>query len=317
MHPRRLVGLVVVASALMAPQVAIGPAAADGQGSAQSHLVGRGDIVTSVLLQLGGPRRPSGSSTAPRCFWRTLNDAQLEFLIAAVASRRAEPVAQRLLDIISPYQISDGVTDATLQAQICDSIVVDFRTTDRLEPLDTPSLIGRQMITRLPEPDPVLSPPAGVRIPLREPVFVSVRGDDWRPILTMLSVGAVTAEVRATPVSLRVFSGEPTASLRSCAGSGVAFDPGDRRSVASQARDRAACTLRYSSLTAPADTAATALLPVHWLGTVTVIWSAEWRTNGGPWRSLGLIPRTRLIERATREVTTVLESQRGSGGGGR
>jgi hypothetical protein len=42
-----------------------------------------------------------------------------------------------------------------------------------------------------------------------------------------------------------------------------------------------------------------------------VVWSAEWRVAPGPWRSLGLIPRTRLIQRDVTEVTTALTSRPG------
>ena len=47
--------------------------------------------------------------------------------------------------------------------------------------------------------------------------------------------------------------------------------------------------------------------PATWIGTVTVLWSAEWRVAPGPWRSLGIIPRTRIVERRVGELATSLE----------
>ena len=304
----RAMAILLVVAIAAAPLLPADQAAADSGGSAQSHLVGRGDIVTSVLLELGGPRRPSGTSSPPRCAWTTLNDAQLEFLIAVIAPRRSEAAARLLLDALPAYLASDGTADATLQVQICDGTVLAFRTVAGTDPVDVQTLVGRRMITRLPVPDPVQSPPTGVSVPVHEPVFVSIADRDWQQIRTTLTVGDVTAEVRATPVSLRLFSGEPTSTLELCTGHGVPFDPQDPRSPSRQARRTGACTLDYRTASAAQGVAPTAELPAAWLGTVTVLWSAEWRTNGGPWRSLGLIPRTRLVERPTREVTTSIES---------
>ncbi|MFM7063129.1 MAG: hypothetical protein ACKO04_06525, partial [Actinomycetes bacterium] len=50
--------------------------------------------------------------------------------------------------------------------------------------------------------------------------------------------------------------------------------------------------------------------PAAWLGTVTVLWSARWRVAGAPWRSLGLVPRTRVLQRQVRQATTAIETTR-------
>lgn len=309
-----LLAIATLASALGTAAVQAPPAAADSEGSAHSRLVGRGDIVTSVLANLGGTRQHRSSSARPRCLWTSLNDAQIEFLVAVLAPRRGSAASQLFFDALPAYFNSDGITDATLQVQICDGQVLALRTVQRTEPLDTQTLVGRQMITRLPSPDPVQSPPVGVVVPVHEPVFVSLPDTQWQPISTTLTVGSITAEVRATPLTLRVFSGEPTGVLQLCPGQGVAFDPRNVASPSRQARQQGACVLTYASATSRSGGSATnSIVPDAWLGTVTVLWAAEWRTNGGPWRSLGLIPRTRLIERSTREVSTALESGHDSG----
>ena len=43
---------------------------------------------------------------------------------------------------------------------------------------------------------------------------------------------------------------------------------------------------------------------------MTVVWEARWRVDGGPWINLGRVPRTRLITRTAREVTTSIEDRR-------
>jgi hypothetical protein len=123
-----------------------------------------------------------------------------------------------------------------------------------------------------------------------------------------LSFNGITAEVVAEPVGLRVVTGDPAASTTTCAGPGRPYAPG-AASVATQARHPDACTVTYRSTTAdPAQTPAARTRPDRWLGTVTVLWTARWRVGQGPWSELGTIPRTRLIARTVRELTTSVET---------
>ena len=273
------------------------PAGAESQGSASSRLVGRGDIVTSILFQIGSssrPRRNSGSAPAPRCRWITFTDAQIEFLIAIMAPNRSDPRVQPLLDSLQGFLGTSELGNLNLQGQVCDGQTVAFRATPRSSSLDLQTQINRQMITRLPPPAPVQSPPVGVVVPVREPVFVSIPDEGWQPVEATLSLNGITVDVRAAPISLRIFSGEPTAQMQTCNGQGVRYEPFSPLLPAQQAALQEA---------APDPT-----VPSSWLGTVTVVWLAYWRVGGGPWRGLGAIPRTRLIERATREVRTAIES---------
>ena len=48
----------------------------------------------------------------------------------------------------------------------------------------------------------------------------------------------------------------------------------------------------------------------RWYGDVTVVWQAEWTTDGVTWRSLGNIPKVSLFTRRVRAVTTAVESTR-------
>ncbi|CAB4546960.1 unannotated protein [freshwater metagenome] len=291
------------------------PAGAESQGSASSRLVGRGDIVTSILFQIGSssrPRRNSGSAPAPRCRWITFTDAQIEFLIAIMAPNRSDPRVQPLLDSLQGFLGTSELGNLNLQGQVCDGQTVAFRATPRSSSLDLQTQINRQMITRLPPPAPVQSPPVGVVVPVREPVFVSIPDEGWQPVEATLSLNGITVDVRAAPISLRIFSGEPTAQMQTCNGQGVRYEPFSPLLPAQQAATNSSCVLRYERATqrsiALQEAAPDPTVPSSWLGTVTVVWLAYWRVGGGPWRGLGAIPRTRLIERATREVRTAIES---------
>ncbi len=149
-------------------------------------------------------------------------------------------------------------------------------------------------------------------MPLGHPVFVSIPAEDWQEVSGTIEVDGTAAAVRATPVELRVISGDPAGGFTSCDGPGRPFDPRSSERPRLQAHLAGACTVSYSSANAPVRPldAIAGARPSRWIGAVTVVWAAEWRVGGGPWRSLGLIPRTRLTDRIAREVTTAIESPR-------
>lgn len=309
----RLSALVVALLAVTWPADA--SAAADG--GARSTVVGRGDIVTSIL----GWSRPSRTTwrptPVPRCRWRTLNDAQLEWLVSISAQSVALGLGTPLLDPLAGVLDRAELPDGDLQGYVCGTETFELRFVERAAPRTTQELLVRQMITRLPVPEPVVSPPPGVAVPVGQPVFVSIDDSAWEPVQGSLSWNGITAEVIADPVGLRVVTGDPASSAATCAGPGRRFVPG-AASAAAQVRHPEACTVTYRTATrdtrAPAAAGSGPLSgttvgrPERWLGTITVLWSARWRVGQGPWADLGTIPRTRLISRSARELTTSVET---------
>jgi hypothetical protein len=304
-HRRRLtaVAALCVCCAVMVPAR---PAAAASDGGASTRVVGRGDIVTSILGWTSGVRR--GTTTAPTCVWRTLNDAQLEWLIEVAAHATELQIDSAVLDPVRAHM--DGTTppDQDVRALVCGADVVEFRFVPASTPADTTQLLVRQMITHLPAPRPVLSPREGVVVPVHQPVFVSLPDEQWQPLAGSITYAGVTAEVRASPVAVRLFSGDPATDATTCAGPGRPFRAGGG-SPRAQSQHPLACVMTYRSATVrPHGTAPRSTpRPAGWLGTVTVMWSAQWRSDGGAWNDLGLIPRTRLISRGVRELDTALE----------
>ncbi|MGB3410859.1 MAG: hypothetical protein WBA45_06635 [Microthrixaceae bacterium] len=322
-----------------------GPAAAEGGGSSSSSIVGRGDILTTITSMLPRRHRPTGQSPKPRCRTVVLNDAEIEFLIALVAlhpdAEGSKEVAQLLRDYLITQEGPPAATpeeptpDGTnpdptgpdehsgqglieddpapppppieyeIRLRICDGMASDIWVTPRPGSTDTLTTLGRRMITRLPEPRPVQSPPTGVAVPVNQPVFISIPASLWAPVEATLQSGGLVAEVRAEPVSLRIYSGDGSAEIRECPGRGVRFDVFSPLSPSRQARNPLACTITYKGPTPGADADGG---PRGFIGAVTVIWSAEWRVGAGPWRSLGLIPRTRVFERNVREVRTAISA---------
>lgn len=281
-------------------------ASAASDGGASTRVVGRGDIVTSILGWTTGTRRSGGA--APKCVWRTLNDAQLEWLIEMSAHTTELGIDAAVLDPVRAHM--DGTTppDQDVQGLACGGHIVEVRFVPASTPMDTTQLLVRQMITHLPAPRPVLSPPEPAVVPVHQPVFVSVPDEQWRPLAGSITYAGVTAEVRAVPVAVRAFSGDPATDVVTCDGPGRPFRPGGMP-VGDQAAHPGACVMTYRSATvrAPGAPPVPAHRPGGWLGTVTVLWSAQWRSDGGEWNDLGLIPRTRLIARGVRELDTTLE----------
>ncbi len=306
---RRLVATLLVAalgaSALVAVDVPV--AAAGEESGASSRVVGRGDILTSIIGWTARRRGGTGGGgSAPVCRWRTLRDAQIEWLAAVSAQSAALGGPHPVLDSVREHLAADDLPDGDLQVQTCGAEVRAVRFVPRPEPAGTVELLARRMITRLPVPDPVFSPPAGVRVPLHQPVFASIRPSEWQEVHNTLQADGVTAEVRAVPVAMRVISGDPDGRMFPCAGPARPFDPTSSTSVREQAASPDACSFAYRHLPPEGVDGR----PGAWIGTVTVLWRAEWRTGDGPWAPLGTIPRTRLFDRTPREVRTSIESPR-------
>lgn len=308
---RRRPALAAVAlCVLCAAAVPARSAGAASDGGASTRVVGRGDIVTSILGWTDGTRRGS-TTTTPTCVWRTLNDAQLEWLIEVSAHATELQIDADVLDPVRALMNGTTPPDQDVRALVCGADVVEFRFVPSTAPADTTQLLVRQMITHLPAPRPVLSPPEGVVVPVHQPVFVSLPDEQWQPLAGSITYAGVTAEVRATPVAVRLFSGDPATDASTCSGPGRPFRAGGP-SAREQARHPLACVMTYRSATVGevGSPSRSTQRPAGWLGTVTVMWSAQWRSDDGAWNDLGLIPRTRLISRGVRELDTALEWSR-------
>ena len=283
------------------------PAAAGEESGASSRVVGRGDILTSIIGWQSRRRSRSRRASTPVCRWLTLRDAQVEWLVAISAQSASLGGPHPVLDSVRDHLGGEDLPDGDLQVQTCGGEVTAFRFVPLAAAAGTVELLARRMITRLPVPDPVFSPPSGTEVPLHHSVFASILPSAWRPVHNTLRADGVTAEVRATPVGMRVISGDPDGPMFPCQGPARPFDPASRLSVRAQAALPEACTFTYRTL--PPTTAGGGI--GAWVGTVTVLWRAEWRTGDGPWSPLGTIPRTRLFDRTPREVLTSIESARG------
>jgi hypothetical protein len=160
------------------------------------------------------------------------------------------------------------------------------------------------MITTLPPLPRVTSPPSGAEVVVGEPVFVSFADEVWSTVVDRtLTAGGITARVRAHPVRFSVRSGDP-ADLRSvtCDGPGRPYDPDDPASPRRQARRPGTCAVAYRTATDVRGRRD------RWYGDVTVVWRAEWTTDGVTWRSLGEIPQISLMTRRVGTAGTAIES---------
>jgi hypothetical protein len=308
----RRAALVVVAALLVTPAGATAlavldatPVAAAEESGASSRVVGRGDILTSII-GWGRRRGGSGGGVAPACRWTTARDAQIEWLVAVSAHLGAHGGPHRVLDSVRDHLVAEELPDGDLQVRICGNEVHGLRFVPRAEPAGTIELLARRMITRLPVPEPRFTPPPSAAVPLHQPVFVSIDPADWREVHNTLHADGVTAEVRAVPVGLRVISGEPAGRLTTCVGPAAPFDPSSILPVRAQAELGQTCAFSYRR----APRADAQGRPGAWIGTVTVLWRAEWRTGDGPWAPLGTIPRTRLFDRTPRELLSSIETPR-------
>jgi hypothetical protein len=291
----------VVAVAGSFPGSWAGVAAAAGDGGASSRVTRDGRIITSILL--GRRVRPTRGGPTERTYWLTLSDAEIGFLLDVVASR-PELASTPLFVALEPLLADSRGGSVDLQI-----LLVDGRATTQVRAVPAPPgvarALARRMVTELPALDITMSPPMGVVVPVGEPVFLSFDPRVWSTVVDRsLTAGGVTARVRARPVSFRASSGDPSEAYveHRCPGPGRAFDRDDPASPATQARRSDACVLTYDTATGVQGRRD------RWYGDHTVIWRAEWTTDGVTWRSLGDIPRITVFTRQVRTVTTSIES---------
>ena len=296
---RSIVAVVVTSGVLAVGSVDSAGAATDG--GATSRVTRSGQIVTSILL--GTPVGARRGGAGPSTYWLTLTDAELAFVVQLVAMH---PVVEDpdLLRTLEQF-VAEGL-DADLDLQL---LVRDGRFTGDVRTVATPPgtarALARRMVTQLPALRPVMSPPAATVVPVREPVFVSFAPDTWATVVDRsLTAGGVTARVRAWPVSFRVSSGDPATPgvWQQCDGPGRPYDAADRASPTAQARRAGTCAVTYRTPTGVAGRRD------RWYGDHTVVWRAEWTTDGVTWLSLGDIPRITLFSRQVRSVGTVIEA---------
>lgn len=299
----RSVGVVTrIVVALLAVAVTSLPGRADaaGDGGASSHVTRDGRIITSILT--GRPVRYRGPGRAPASYWVTIGDTVLADLFRLFSQRPEltdDPVISELRRVIDA-----GVADdVTVQIEVVGGRLT---TRTRLVPVaaSTTQLLARRMVTLLPTLRSEMTPPTDVPVVIGEPAFFSFDPGVWSTTVDRsLTVGAVTARVRAWPVQFIVSGGDPgdDRSLR-CVGSSRPFDPTDPASPGAQARRADRCAYRYLTETGVKGRRD------RWYGSVTVIWRAEWTADGVTWASLGEIPQISFFSRRVRAATTAIES---------
>ena len=286
---------VTVAGLAMPAQVG-----AAGDGSATSRVTRDGRIITSIVNRT--PIRYSGKGTAPSTYWLTLSDAELQFVLALAA---ADPTLDNMFTAVLDA-MSDSGAEAFSDIQIRITRG-SWDGTARAVPTDrnaAPQVLARRMVTHLPPLRATVSPPPAAPAIIGEPVFTSFDAERWSTTVDQtLSSGGVTARVRAHPVSFTVRSGDPTDSRAvTCKGRGLPFNPDDQASPARQARRPGACAVTYRTTTGVKGRRD------RWYGDLTVVWRAEWTTDGTTWRSLGDIPQISVFSRSVRPATTAIEA---------
>lgn len=294
-------------AAVVVAALAPAPVGATTDGGARSTVTTSGDIVTTVLFGTTTTRTTRRKVPAPtprrRCTWSAVSDGTLEWLVAvgASAAGRATPAGA----LVAQLQAlgADALLTRTVQAERCSGAATGrFRVVPTT--VTTSTALTRTMVTRLPPPAPTQSPPPSAPVLVGEPVFTWFAPPHWQPVRAALGVGRVVAEVEAVPVGFRVVPGDPDGRVVACTGPGVPYDPGDPRAPAAQAAAPGRCATVFTAVTGSTGR------PAAWLGTVTVLWSARWRVVGGPWQPLGLVARTRVLQRSVRAATTAIETTR-------
>lgn len=313
LRPRRTRAAALLAPALCAALLCVGvagapPAAAAGEGGATTRVTRDGRIVTWILFPESRRGRP-GAGSPSRETWVVLSDAEISFLVHLVAAR------PDLLDDPLVAALAAAVGDGSAEGASIQLLVRDGRPTTQVRavPSDTagsadPTVIARRMVTVLPRLAPTLSPPAAATVPVATPVFVSFAPDQWqRRVDRTLSAGDVVARVRAWPESFRVGSGDPSdvGRVLTCVGPGHAYDPTDPAAPTAQARRPGTCAPTYRTATGVRGRRDT------WYGDLTVLWRAEWSTDGVTWLPLGLIPRVSVLSRSVSELGTAIARPRG------
>ena len=302
---RRRCAWLVVAAAVAALAVwmpVVGPGspagAADGSG-ASSRVTRDGRIITSIINRT--PIRYTGRGNAPTTYWLTLTDGELAFILALAA---VDPTLETTFTDVIAALADAGPVAAEVQIQVTRGLFTGAVRSVPTDPGAPAQVLARRMITSLPALRPVVSPPVGTAAVIGEPVFTSFDRATWDSVVDRtLTAGAVTARVRARPVSFTVRSGDP-ADFRAvtCDGPGRPFDADDPASPGRQAARAGTCALVYRTVTGNEDRRD------RWYGSVTVVWRAEWTTDGITWRSLGDIPQISVLGRQVVPATTALES---------
>lgn len=302
--PGRHRGVAHVATivALVSVFIVLPQATASADTRSSSRVVGRGDILTTILARKNPRRTMSRGAAAPRCHEVKFTDNDIEMLIGAISWDTESEPAQRYAALVSQFILTDpdempASDEFDLIALYCDGAIDDIRAVPR-QTTTLAQQVARSMITRLPEPVVHVTPPDGSPVPVGEPVFISIDPQRWRTIEATLELDGVTASVRATPTHLRTFTGEPGTTFTTCDGRGRRYDPAIRSSARAQAFVPGACTISYKSPFEPGP----GVTPR--LGSISVLWRTEWRTDDGEWHSLGLIPRTRVFVRSVVELAT-------------
>lgn len=297
----RVAAAVVTSLALSTTLVTFSGDIASADTRSSSRVVGRGDIITTIWAAKR-TRRTRSAAVPQRCRDVRFTDNDIEMLVGAISWDTESEPARRYAALVSEFILQEPepgapATEFDLIATYCGDSIIDIRAVPRLA-TTLAQQVARSMITRLPEPVVRLSPPDGSSVPVGEPVFISVDPQHWTSIDATLTLGNVTASVRATPTHLRMFSGESGTTYHVCEGPGRPYDPTSLLPARLQASTRGACTLVYRSPFLPGPDSTPRL------GSISVLWRTEWRTDDGPWNSLGLIPRTRIFVRPVVELAT-------------
>ncbi|MCB1255649.1 MAG: hypothetical protein KDB26_00995 [Microthrixaceae bacterium] len=303
------------------------PTAGAGESGSTSTIVGRGDVLTTIFRNLGSgntkkvaqsrrrvtktkatKKKSAGTNTAakpaaPACRDLRLTDGELEWLVAALGNHARTPFLDRLSEVLATHLLTTTpdaapLSEVEIMVRQCGVDLVDAWAVQRLDAGDLESRLARSMLTRLPEPVLAQSPPPGSAVPVNEPVFISIPSQHWHRVDALLTVSGITAEVRAEPFGLRTYTGEPTAVFELCTGPGKPFDPTLGLSARRQATRPESCTMRYRQSSKASASSES------WVGSVSVLWRVEWRVGTGDWRSLGTVPRTRVLERSVVELST-------------
>jgi hypothetical protein len=278
-------------------------AAAAGGGSASSGVTRDGRIVTSIIVRTGATAPGGRARTAPETRWVSLTDVEVAWLLQLLATDPSS-ADHPLLELLG-----DGAPTGTVQIRLRGTRLDDGPGRPpawRILPdTDLARIVGRRMVTVLPRLTPTLSPPNGVAAVVGVPAFVSFTPEVWGTVVDRtLSVEGTSARVRAQPVVFAVRSGDPAdvGVGRSCTGPGLPFRPEDPDPPRVQALRPGSCPLTYRTVTGIGGRRD------RWTGDITVLWRAEWTSDGVHWRSLGLVPRLSALERPVIESEPVLGS---------